>query len=69
MKIKSEYITLHSFSLPNYILPTFQKARLKSIKGFYLRKPWKVLMFKCWENENMVENGMDSIVTKIIRVK
>ena len=69
MKIKTETITLHSFSIPYHILPTFQKARLKSLKGFYFKNPWKILMFKCWENEKDVEKGLDKLVTKIVRVK
>ena len=34
MKIKTSTITLNSFSIPNYILPTFQKARVKEYSLF-----------------------------------
>ncbi len=68
MKIKTEQINLHAFSLPGFLLPTFQKATLKSLSGFYIKKPWKILKFKCWQKESDINIGTDALVTKIIRV-
>lgn len=31
MKVITEEITLHAFSIPKFILPTFQRARFKKV--------------------------------------
>lgn len=49
MKIISEEVTIHAFSVPGYILPTFQKAKMKSVKGWF--KSRHLLRFSYFEKE------------------
>jgi len=64
MKIKTEIVNLHSFSIKGYILPTFQKAKLKTVSSFFKKK--KLLQFSYFENYG---DNVDSLKTVIIKVK
>jgi hypothetical protein len=65
MKIKTEKITLHSFSIPNYILPTFQKTTMKIIKVNCFRKI-RYVHFQYFEKEG---DTLEQLKRTYIKIK
>jgi hypothetical protein len=62
--MKSKIVNLNSFSLPGFILPTFQKAKLRTIGKWWYKKQW--LLFSYYEHKDI---STCELKRKIIRIK
>lgn len=67
LKIVTETVNLHAFSLDGFILPTFQRATLKYVKKGCRKSKWKVLKFIYYRNMEDLENSVESV--GILRVR